>query len=75
MCDLEIPQEEASVVLTEEEFASMTTEFQKFVLGRLTECASVFTDELTCAFDEEGQLIIMVGVPRYVEQDGRRRLQ
>jgi len=57
--------------LTIEQFEASVTDFQKYVLDCLAECVSAFTDEIDCAFDEEGHLVIMIGVPKWAEEERR----
>lgn len=61
----------SAIELTEEQFEAYTTDFQKYVLDKLAECVAAFTDEIDCAFDENGQLTIMIGVPKGPEEERR----
>jgi hypothetical protein len=59
----------SAVELTPEQFEASTTDFQKYVLNCLAESVSMFTDEIDCAFDEDGQLVIMIEVPKEVPEE------
>ena len=61
------------IELTEEQFEDCVTDFQKYVLECLAESVAIFTDSIDCAFDEEGQLVIMIGVPKEVDEEPRSK--